>query len=155
MDLFLLRHANADTTADTDDERPLSEKGIAQSRKVARFCELHQLVPEMILTSPLRRARETAEIVVTHFRVELLVVPWLASGMEAETALNELRSYDRFARVMIVGHEPDFSELAAHLLGGEAHIHLRKGSLTQIELRQFKRGAGRLEFSLPPRLMEI
>src|SRR5687767_9827069 len=118
MDLFLLRHANADTKADTDDERPLSEKGIAQSRKVARFCELHQLVPEMILTSPLRRARETAEIVVSHLRVELLVVPWLASGMEAETALNELKSYDRFARLMIVGHEPDFSELAAHLLGG-------------------------------------
>src|SRR5688572_21595696 len=124
MDLFLLRHANADTKAANDDERPLSEKGIVQSRKVARFCDLHELVPEIVLSSPLRRARETAEIVVGHLRVELLIVPWLASGMAADNALAELHAYDRFARVMIVGHEPDFSELAAHLLGGEAHIHL-------------------------------
>ena len=155
MDLFLLRHANADTKAATDDERPLSDKGIAQSRKVARFCELHGLLPEIILTSPLPRARETAEIVATHLHVEMVIVPWLSSGMDPDTALHELRGFDRFARVMIVGHEPDFSELAACLLGGAAHLHLRKASLSHFELRQFKPGAARLEFSLPPRLMEI
>lgn len=155
MDLFLLRHANADTKAATDDERPLSDKGIAQSRKVARFCETGEILPEIILTSPLRRARETAEIVAGHLQIELIIVPWLAAGMDATTALRELRGYDRFTRVMIVGHEPDFSELAAHLLGGEAQLHLRKGSLTHFEVRQFRAGAARLEFSLPPRLIGI
>lgn len=153
MDLFLLRHANADTEAESDDARPLSDKGIAQSRKVARFCETHELLPEIILTSPLQRALETAQIVASHLHIEMLIVPWLAAGMDAPTALRELRGYDRFARVMIVGHEPDFGELAGHLLGGEAQLHLRKGSLTHFEIRQFRAGAARLEFSLPPRLM--
>ena len=60
MQLYLLRHADADTDAPTDDARPLSEKGIAQAKKVARFCEAHEMHLSLILTSPLRRAHETA-----------------------------------------------------------------------------------------------
>src|SRR5688572_30548172 len=117
MELFLLRHADADTPASSDSARRLSEKGIEQANKVARFCEAHQLAPELILTSPVRRAHETAQIVAGHLRTELIVAQWLACGMRPETALAELQGHDRFSSVMIVGHEPDFSGLAAHLLG--------------------------------------
>ena len=56
MLLYLLRHADADTPAPSDDARPLSEKGIDQAKKVARFCEAHDMQLSLILTSPLRRA---------------------------------------------------------------------------------------------------
>ena len=151
MDLFFLRHANADTKAATDAERPLSEKGIAQSGQIARFCETHGITPALILTSPLVRARETAGIVAKQLRAELKTVPWLASGMRPDTALRELRSYAELASVMIVGHEPDFSTLAAELLGGAAQLHLRKGSLTHFYVRELRTGGGVLEFTLPPK----
>ena len=157
MTLFLLRHADADTEAKTDSTRQLSEKGIAQAKKVARFCETHALLPELILTSPILRADETAKIVATHLRVEILTAPWLACGMHPERALDELHAYTRFERVMLVGHEPDFSLLAAHLLGlpGESLIHVRKASLLHFDLPML-RGPGVSPASkvcVPSRLM--
>jgi phosphohistidine phosphatase len=56
---------------------------------------------------------------------------------------------------MIVGHEPDFSALAAHLMGlpSPTLVHLRKGSLTAIQLDVLRAGAGRLEYSIPCKMM--
>jgi phosphohistidine phosphatase len=155
MELYLLRHADANTVAETDDARPLSEKGISQAKKVARFCKEHDLKPDIILTSPVRRAAETAEIVGEALKGELMTEPWLACGMQPETALEELRGYARFGSVMIVGHQPDFSLLAAHLLGlrDNEQIAIRKASLTHFELGAFVFGGARLCFSLPCRLM--
>jgi len=155
MDLFLLRHADANTQAATDDARPLSEKGISQAKKVGRFCKEHDLKPDLILTSPVRRAAETAEIVAEILKGEFMTEQWLACGMQPETALEELRGYERFESVMIVGHQPDFSLLAAHLLGlsDNEQISIRKASLTHFELGAFVRGGARLCFTVPCRLM--
>src|SRR5262245_21202281 len=146
MDLYLLRHADANTEAATDDARPLSEKGISQARKVGRFCKDHNLRPELIITSPIRRATETADIVAEVLKGELITEPWLACGMQPETALEQLRGYERFESVMIVGHQPDFSLLAAHLLGlqDNEQISIRKASLTHFELGAFVFGGARL-----------
>ncbi|TCO85244.1 phosphohistidine phosphatase SixA [Chthoniobacter flavus] len=155
MLLYLLRHADADTVAASDDARALSEKGIDQAQKVARFCEAHDMQLSLILTSPLRRAHETAKPMAAALRAELMIVPWLASGMHPEAALEELRAYRSQTSVMLVGHEPDFSQLAAHLLGLPTNnaIHVRKGSLTLLELDVFRAGAATLQFSLPCKLM--
>lgn len=155
MLLYLLRHADADTVAPSDDDRALSEKGIAQAKKVARFCEAHDVRLSLILSSPLRRAHETAKPVAQTLRAELLVVPWLASGMHPQAGLEELRAYRKQNSVMLVGHEPDFSHFAAHLLGMSTStaITIRKASLTLIEIDTFRAGAGRLDFSLPCKLM--
>jgi phosphohistidine phosphatase len=155
MDLYLLRHADANTEAATDDARPLSEKGVSQARKVGRFCKDHNLKPDIILTSPVLRAVETADIVAQIIKGELMTETWLACGMQPETALEELRGYERFESVMIVGHQPDFSLLAAHLLGlqDNEQISIRKASLTHFELGAFVFGGARLCFSLPCRLM--
>lgn len=155
MDLFLLRHADANTEASTDEGRKLSEKGEAQAKKVARFIEENELEPDLVLTSPVRRAHETAKIVAGHLRAELITVPWAACGMHPESALDELRAYVKFDRVILVGHEPDFSMLTAHLLGlrDHAQIRIRKASLTFIELTAFAPGASRLQWSVPCRYM--
>jgi phosphohistidine phosphatase len=155
MLIYLLRHADAETPAATDDARALSEKGLTQARKVAKFCETHDLQPSLILTSPLRRTHETAQIVCTALRSEMLIASWLASGMHPHTALEELRGYRDRDSLMLVGHEPDFSQLAAFLLGLPTNnaIHIRKASLTLLELDVFRAGAASLLFSLPCKLM--
>ncbi len=155
MLLYLLRHADANTVAANDDDRALSSKGKTQAEKVGRFCEAHEMHLSVILTSPVRRAQETAEIVAEKMRSELIVVPWLACGMHPQGALTELRAYRSQGSVMLVGHEPDFSQFAAHLLGlpTATALHVRKASLTLIELGVFRAGAGCLQFALPCKLM--
>lgn len=155
MHLYLLRHANADTVAESDDERPLSEKGEAQAKKVARFCDERDLRPDLILTSPLLRARQTAAPVGERLGAEVFVTPWLASGMVPEDALAGLQEYSAFSGVMLVGHFPDFPLLIAHLLGGSGQsvIAVRKASLTLLDVRALRSGGATLQFSLPCRLM--
>jgi phosphohistidine phosphatase len=155
MNLYLLRHANADTVATTDDERRLSGKGIEQAQKVARFCRERGLFLPLILSSPLPRAQETAQPVAEALGAELRVERWLAAGMHPEAALEELKAHRSLPGVMIVGHEPDFSQLIAHLLGlpSSTQVHVRKASLTLLALDVFRAGTARLEFSLPCKLM--
>ena len=155
MELYLLRHADADTIAETDDERALSEKGESQAKKVARLCEAQGLAGVRMLSSPVRRALQTADIVARHLQVELTVVPWLACGMRPQKALNELQEYADEKAVVIVGHEPDFSALAAHLLGmpSGAQIEIRKASLTLLAVQSLENGGARLDFCVPCRLM--
>lgn len=155
MLLYLLRHADADTPAPDNDDRVLSEKGHSQAKKVARFCVANDMKPSLILTSPLRRAHETAAPVAKALDTELTVARWLGCGLHPETALEELRAIRKQESVMLVGHEPDFSELAAHLLGLPTNqaIIIRKASLTLLELDVFRAGAARLHFTLPCRFM--
>ncbi|MEQ1860747.1 MAG: phosphohistidine phosphatase SixA [Chthoniobacteraceae bacterium] len=155
MELLLLRHADAETQAASDDERVLSVKGEAQAKKVARFIEAHELAPGLILTSPVRRAFQTATIVASHVRAELITVRWAACGMHPESATAELRAYANFDRLILVGHEPDFSTLTAHLLGMRdgAHVVVRKASLTLLELGALAPAGARLHWSLPSRFM--
>ena len=155
MLLYLLRHADANTVAETDDARFLSDKGLAQAMKVARFCEAHDVRPAVLITSPVRRAHETATAVSNLLGVELIVARWLACGMSPETAIDQLRDYAKFPSVMIVGHEPDFSLLCAHLLGlpNHAHLNIRKASLTLLNVEPLRAGAAILEYSLPCKLM--
>ena len=108
MQLYLLRHANADTIAARDDDRPLSEKGLAQAEKVARFCQEQGLEASFILSSPILRADQTARALAKRLRSKLVIVPWLACGMRPEEALKELLAYAHESAVFLVGHEPDF-----------------------------------------------
>ena len=155
MTLYLLRHAEAERIAVSDAARALTSDGIAQSEKIARFCKKHAIAPEIVLTSPLIRAKRTAEIVISEIGASLEIAPWLASGMSPEIAVSELQAYAKLKSVMIAGHEPDFSRLAAHLLGlaERKQIHLRKGSLTAIEWNGQGSGKAKLEFLIAPDLL--
>src|SRR3954469_3978509 len=103
MLLYILRHADAETEAPTDDERPLSRKGFEQADRVARFCRKNEIRPALVLTSPLPRARQTAEPVARELQTELLVAPWLASGMTPQTAVEALKEYRSRTSVIITG----------------------------------------------------
>ena len=153
MLVLLLRHATAEPHGGQPDAaRALVEKGWKQAHKAGTFCREHGLVPDLVLSSPLVRARQTAEEFVRACAggvPEPVVVPWLGLG-RASTMLGELAAFRQFATVCLVGHEPDFSMLAAEMLGcpGDG-IRVRKASLIGIECPSLRPGAGQLQFSIP------
>ncbi|MBE2180410.1 MAG: phosphohistidine phosphatase SixA [Chthoniobacterales bacterium] len=157
MQLHLLRHAEAESFAPSDAARTLTAKGTEQARRVGRYCGKHGLVPQVILTSPVTRALQTAKLVAGQLDgVELTEVPWAACGMDPLEALAEIKAYAEFDSVMLVGHQPDLGLLAASLLGlpRAAALRVRKALLVGIELEgNCSAGAGVLQFFLPVQLM--
>ena len=162
MQLFLLRHAEAGPDAANDEARTLTAKGSKQAESIGKFCREHCFVPEMILSSPLTRAKETARLVARELDLPKLVrtEEFLRAGMNAERAFSGLREflvdvmkrekYLEKASIMLVGHEPDFSNLAAALIGGRAEsVHFRKATLMGLTLQELKPGAGTIEFLIP------
>ena len=156
MTIYLLRHAEAEAMAASDAARRLTAKGEAQAERAGKFCRRHGIRPGIILSSPVTRALQTAEIVAGCLEdVELTGVPWAACGMSPAEALDELGGYDKFSSVMLVGHQPDLGRLAAALLGVEnaGALHVRKSLLCAIEaVPGFRRGG--LEFFIPVKLMD-
>ena len=138
MQLLLLRHGKAeDRSAGGDFTRELEEKGHEQARHAARILAAADLLPDIVLTSPVLRAKQTADTFTDAAGMPGAVVQsWLSCGMSPHDALAELAAFPDFQRIMIVGHEPDFSELISHCLGtSSASVEIRKGSVTCIELR--------------------
>ena len=119
MNLFLLRHANADWPEwnKPDDERPLTKRGKKESRQVAKFLERMKVSIDLIVTSPLPRAAQTAKIVARRLKAKLCEDKKLAPGFDAAKLRALLKSH-RDRDLMIVGHEPDFSGVVRALTGG-------------------------------------
>lgn len=137
MQLILLRHGKAeDSSPGGDFPRELEEKGHEQARHAARILAAADLLPDLVLSSPVVRAKQTAEtFTATAGMPGPIFLDWLSCGMSPETALAELGHFPEFECIMIVGHEPDFSRLIEACLGTTADcVEVRKGSLTCIEL---------------------
>lgn len=114
MLLFLVRHAHAEK-GDPDDVRPLSERGREEARAVARQLAGHDTPPTLVLTSPLLRARQTAEQIAQAADAELRVDERIGPGLTPDLLVTTLD--DEQGPVAVVGHQPDFSEIAFALTG--------------------------------------
>jgi phosphohistidine phosphatase len=157
MLLYLLRHAEAEPHRPEDFSRKLTAKGEKQARIVGSFLSGQGIMPDLILASPVVRARETARIAALEMGCDQPTeAPWLACGMNPERALAELAGYSRLNSLMIVGHEPDFSALVAHFLdlGSSGSINVSKASLTCIEFTRPVAGSGVLKFLIPVKLLQ-
>jgi phosphohistidine phosphatase len=155
MLLLFLRHAEAEDARSSDFSRRLTPKGIEQAEKAGKFCLQRELVPDVILSSPVIRARQTADIVAKSLGVNVVEAPWLACGMDPEDCLAHLSTSDGLEVILLVGHEPDFSHMVADLIGlpDPSALKIRKASLTAVELEELCVGCGQLQFSVPARLM--
>ncbi len=149
-ELYLLRHADAgnpDRWVGDDGERPLSGKGLRQARRLAALLKRLDWRPDAIVTSPKRRAAETAEIVAQELGVPARVDGRLASAFGRPELAELIAAGTGAERLLLVGHDPDFSDLASELVG--AAIGLRKGSLIRIDLDEQGAG-GVVRWLLPP-----
>jgi phosphohistidine phosphatase len=114
----------------------LSRAGIDRMKKAAKGIHRLDLRFDVVITSPLVRARQTAEIVAGAFRKHPPVTELgsLAPDGHQADLLADLRAHARRARIALVGHEPNLGELAAHLIGSRHPLHFRKGGVCRIDV---------------------
>ncbi|HEY8439752.1 MAG TPA: phosphohistidine phosphatase SixA [Candidatus Limnocylindrales bacterium] len=157
IQLFLLRHADAgDPEAWTGDdaERPLSPKGEAQAERLATFLSGVRMSVDAVVSSPKVRARRTAEIVADGLGATVRIDDRLGSGVEASTVDEILRDVGSPRRLMVVGHDPDFSDLLATLSGAPG-LSMKKGALARVDVRGSAAGGrGALRWLIPPDLLD-
>ena len=160
MKILFLRHAEAEDLQTTDHDRALTSKGIKQARRMGSFLEAAGWKPDWALTSPLVRARQTADLVAAGAELpEPTVVDWLACGMTPESCFDgceRLPAAESGGTLLLVGHEPDFSTTIGAWIGREgaiASVRVKKASLTGLDVSSFSAGGACLEFLIPIRIL--
>lgn len=155
-ELHLLRHAHAggpSTWDGPDERRPLSDKGEQQADRLGRFLAEIGFQPDAIITSPKVRAAQTAEIVGRRLGVPVGVDARLGAELGIGALEGVLRDAGDPERPVIVGHDPDFTELVA-ILCGASRVPMKKGSLARIDApRPLEPGGGTLRWLVPPDLL--
>lgn len=135
MKVYLIRHGHAvdDEPGLTDEQRYLTKKGRKTVREVGRVLQKADVAFDAILTSPLVRAVQTAELIAerTDFLDVIEALPALSPGIPPRVAGAVLPS--RGAAVAVVGHEPGLSFLGAYLIGQPSFPPLRKAQVSVIE----------------------
>lgn len=153
MILYFLRHGNAGPPRIADDQgRELTEEGEAALRAAARTWRRVNLRPDAVLTSPLARARRTAELFCEAMGGEPVVDERLQPGASWGDLARAMAEHPDARRVMFVGHEPDLSSAVAYL-SGAASVRLRKGGVACLEFYGVPEpGSGEIAWLLDPDL---
>jgi phosphohistidine phosphatase len=156
VELYLLRHAHAgdpEAWQGPDEQRPLSSKGKRQSERLGRFLSVMGFKPAAVITSPKLRASQTAEIVADRLDLSVAADDDLAGPLSLSTIEAILDRAGRPASVVLVGHDPDFSELLGELIGSQ-NVPMKKGALARIDAeRPLSPGTGTLRWLIPPDLL--
>jgi phosphohistidine phosphatase len=157
LKLYFLRHGqagNRDEWQGDDSARPLTDEGKRRMKREAAAIRRMDLGLDVILTSPLVRARATAEIVTEALgsSARLVIDSRLAPGFGPRHLKALLTTHGGAAALMLVGHEPDFSQTISHLIGG-GRLDVKKGALALVELED-RAGLGRLVWLIPPRALD-
>ncbi|MHB8382461.1 MAG: phosphohistidine phosphatase SixA [Candidatus Binataceae bacterium] len=160
--MYILRHGIAEDAPPGGDDgaRKLTARGRAKLRDSTSGMRALGLKFDAILTSPLARATETAEVVAAAYANDPppQVVPALTTGVAPQEALAALRPFAKHRHVMIVGHEPQLTAIAAMLLSSApkgVDISLKKGGLIALKVpAASERGGAQLRWMLTPRQMK-
>jgi phosphohistidine phosphatase len=159
FELYLIRHAIAAERGEEwpdDDKRPLTEDGISRMRKAARGLARLDVSIDVVFTSSLVRARQTAEIVAAALetRPSIVTIDSLAPGAAYASLMADLEKHGRKPRLALVGHEPGLGELAGRLVGSRRAIEFKKGAVCRIDLDELPpNGPGQLRWFLTPRIL--
>jgi phosphohistidine phosphatase len=159
IDIFILRHGEAGNrvaAVEKDSERPLTPEGRAEMQKIAKSLRAVGLETDRICTSPLRRARETGEIVAN-----ILKIPTLEEWDElkpdgSKAALyRKLARLEQSSRLILVGHEPYLTSMIGEIIGTtSAKIVLKKGGVGKVRITSFiPRISGELRWLLTPKII--
>lgn len=157
--LYLVRHAIAEERGPEwpdDSRRPLTHKGKARMRDgITGLVALGAQI-DVVLTSPLVRAAETAQLIIEGVKPTpaLTVTTALAPGQPAEALARALTPHARAGGIALVGHEPDLGELAAWLIGARTPIPFKKGGVCRIDIGRLPPdGTGQLIWHAMPKML--
>jgi phosphohistidine phosphatase len=159
MIVYFLRHANAGERRPNpvlDEKRPLDKEGIEQCRYVGRLLYSMDAHVDLILSSPLKRATQSASMVGNEIAYELKIetTPALRPGAGYEAFRDLLHKVGELESVMVVGHNPNLSRFLSLLVTGglsNAAIEMKKGSVARVEVGS-KRSV--LNWMVTPRLIK-
>ena len=159
IQLYLIRHGLAASRGEAfpdDTKRPLTPQGVARLRREAAGLAALGVRFDLVLTSPLVRARQTADVLAQALapRTAVTELPALAPGGTASATASALAEYSRYAAIALVGHEPDLGQLAARLIGTRAAIPFKKGSVCRIDVEALPPSRpGRLAWFASPKML--
>ncbi len=140
MEVYFLRHGIAEDLSPTrkDADRALTEEGVKRMKKAALGMRRLELTFDAVVSSPLVRARQTAELAIAGLghKGTLRFSDALTPEAEFGDLLNLLSEFPENARVLVVGHQPSMADFVSRLISpkGEARIEVKKGSLTRVDL---------------------
>jgi len=157
MILYFLRHGVAGSREEwkgDDALRPLTKKGMKNMVSQAKTIDEMDLKLDLIITSPLARAFQTADIVADELDMgeKLVQDERLGPGFGSEDLVEVLQSHPEANNILLVGHEPDFSQTISALIGG-SRLVVKKGGLARVDVINADPLQGELVWLLPPRAM--
>lgn len=158
MIVYFLRHASAGeglSDPKKDEKRPLDEEGVVQSRYIGRALAAADASIDVIVSSPLKRALQTATIVANELGYEQKTETDGAMRPEATYALFQalLKKYQNVESLMVVGHNPSIKSFLSRIIGRQgqaAAVDFKKGAIAKVEV---KRMEGTLLWSITPKLV--
>ena len=158
-ELYLVRHAIAADRGDEwpdDSKRPLTENGINRFKEVVEGLAWFGVEIDEIFTSPLVRAKQTAQVLASGLANEpaVKILAALAPDHAPDAVMTELSRSAKRRRIGLVGHEPGIGELAEHLLGASRAIPFKKGGVLHVAMQGLSaRRAGELIWFFPPKVL--
>lgn len=159
LELYLIRHGLAADRGDEypdDSKRPLTSEGIASLRKEAKALDALDIGFDHIITSPLVRARQTADVFAEHLKTKPTISnsDALTPAGSAASVIQEVGKHARKGRLALVGHEPNMGELAGRLLGARGDIAFKKGAICRVDFDVLPpKGLGQLRWFVTPRML--
>ena len=158
MEIYILRHGIAEDApaGQPDSERALTSDGRKKLRNVLRVAASAGVAPSLIMSSPYKRALQTAQLAaeILEYQGDLLRTKALEPDSSPKAVWDEIRVHKDEARILLVGHEPLFSRLMAYLLGSpDLQVDFKKGAIACIELDHFPAEPhGVLRWMMTPKL---
>ena len=158
-ELYVIRHDIAEKRGEAwpdDAKRPLTEEGMQRMRRASRSLAGIGVCIDVVLTSPLVRTRQTADIFAAAFSPHPAVVNLdaLAPDGSPVAVIAELEKYSKKKHIALVGHEPGVGDLGAKLAGMRREMEFKKGAICRIDVESLPpKGPGALRWFLPPKLL--
>jgi phosphohistidine phosphatase len=159
LELYLIRHGAAAERGEEypdDSKRPLTTAGISRLRKEAKALDSLGVGFDHVITSPLVRTKQTADVFAEMLKSKPSVSQSdaLAPAGTPAAVIQELGKHAKKGRIALVGHEPNIGELAARLIGARAPLEFKKGAICCIEFDVLPpKGTGQLRWFVTPRIL--
>ena len=159
LELYLIRHgiaAERGPDYPDDSKRPLTSKGMTALRRTAKALNDLEITFELIITSPLVRTKQTADILAELLEGKPAIVQSdaLAPAGTPAAVIQEIVKHARKPKIALVGHEPNIGELTGRLIGSRSPIQFKKGAICRIDFDVLPpKSLGQLIWFLPPRVL--
>jgi phosphohistidine phosphatase len=156
MRVYFFRHGLAQAHDDPtlpDHLRQLTDEGIIRTRRAARVLKMLDLNPERLYSSPLIRARQTADILGQTLGVAVQVREELSPGFNVAALDSLTHDLGPDDEVLLVGHEPDFSDMVSELTGG-CQVEMKKGGLARVDIELYHPLRGALVWLIAPKVFD-